>query len=151
MSHEGIRITSEEQKKQEEQQTKPLAREAILPQKVRVKVTEGTGMEIDWSDGHKSSWSFVFLRDACPCAVCLEERKKQGRKPGEPKPKPTNPLQVFTPPAKAVGASGVGRHAIQFNWEDGHTGGIYTWDYLRRICQCPECQFARSEVGGKTN
>ena len=23
--------------------------------------------------------------------------------------------------------------------------------FMRRICQCPECQFARDEVGGKTN
>ena len=52
-----------------------------------MKITEGTGLEIDWQDGHKSAWGFAWLRDACPCATCIDERKAQGRKAGQPKPK----------------------------------------------------------------
>jgi DUF971 family protein len=34
----------------------------------------------------------------------------------------------------------VGRYAIQFNWQDGHSSGIYSWDFLRRHCQCAVCK-----------
>src|SRR5271165_5166339 len=41
-------------------------------------------VDIEWKDGHRTSYSFVFLRDACPCALCEEERGKDGREPGDP-------------------------------------------------------------------
>jgi DUF971 family protein len=34
--------------------------------------------------------------------------------------------------------SAVGGYAIQFNWADGHSYGIYNWDYLRDLCPCDE-------------
>jgi DUF971 family protein len=118
---------------------------------VRVKITEGTGLEIDWQDGHRSAWSFAWLRDACPCATCVDERKAQGRKAGQPKPKATAVLPMYTPPPKPTSAHGVGRYAIQLNWMDGHSSGIYSWDYLRRHCQCPECTFEATESTGTPN
>jgi DUF971 family protein len=45
----------------------------------------------------------------------------------------------------------VGRYAIQFNWQDGHSGGIYSWEYLRRVCQCRECTLSRDETTGTPN
>jgi DUF971 family protein len=45
----------------------------------------------------------------------------------------------------------VGRYAIQFNWLDGHSGGIYSWEYLRRVCQCRVCAFAAVETTGTPN
>ena len=33
-----------------------------------------------------------------PCATCIDERKAQGRKAGQPKPKPTALLPMYTPP-----------------------------------------------------
>lgn len=151
MSHEGIRFASKEEQEREEKQNRPLPKVAVTPEKVRVKITEGTGLEIDWQDGHKSGWSFAWLRDACPCATCIDERKAEGRKAGEPKPKPAALLPMYTPPAKPASAHGVGRYAIQFNWLDGHSGGIYSWDYLRRHCQCPECRFEETESIGTPN
>lgn len=151
MSHEGIRVTSEEQRAREEESHRPLPRIAITPEKVRVLLTEGKGLEIDWSDGHRSAWSFAWLRNACPCATCNDERNQQGRKPGQPKPKAAELLPMYTPPAKPASAQGVGRYALQFNWLDGHTAGIYSWDYLRRNCQCMECRFERGETAGTAN
>ena len=58
---------------------------------------------------------------------------------------------MYTPPAKPASAQGVGKYAIQFNWLDGHASGIYSWDYLRRHCQCRECTFAASETSGAPN
>jgi DUF971 family protein len=138
MSHEGIRITAKEQQEREDEENRPLPRIAVTPEKVRVLLSEGKGMEIDWVDGHRSAWSFAWLRDACPCATCVGERKAEGRKPGQPRPKPAELLPMYAPPAKPASAHAVGRYAIQFNWLDGHSGGIYSWEYLRRVCQCPE-------------
>jgi DUF971 family protein len=151
MSHEGIRFVNKEEQARHDDAEKPLSRIAVTPDKVRVKITEGTGLEIDWQDGHRSAWNFAWLRDACPCATCIDERNAQGRKAGQPKPKPTAVLPMYTAPAKPASAHGVGRYALQFNWADGHSGGIYSWDYLRRHCQCAECQFEANEGTGTPN
>jgi DUF971 family protein len=151
MSHEGIRIAPKDPEGPTSKAEHTLPRISVTPQKVRVLITEGKGMEIDWVDGHRSAWSFAWLRDACPCATCVEERKAEGRKIDQPKPKPTAVLPMYTPPAKPASAHSVGRYAIQFNWQDGHSGGIYSWDYLRRVCQCRECIFAAEETTGAPN
>jgi DUF971 family protein len=151
MSHEGIRFVSKEEEARQVEDDRPLSRNAVTPAKVRVLLTEGKGLEIDWADGHKSSWSFAWLREACPCATCVEQRSLEGRKPGQPKAKPTALLPMYTPPPKPASAHAVGRYAIQFNWLDGHSGGIYSWEYLRRHCQCQECTFVRTETAGTPN
>lgn len=133
MSHEGIRIVSEEQARQEAQAEAKLAPEAITPVKVRVHKTEGTGMEIDWKDGHRSAWTFAFLRWACPCAICNEEREKTGRPLGTPKQKDSGPFALYEAPPRPAEVTPIGRYALKFKWNDGHESGIYSWDYLRRI------------------
>jgi DUF971 family protein len=139
MSHEGIRFVDPQHAAREAEDHRPLARAAVTPEKVRVLITEGKGLEIDWQDGHKSAWSFAWLRDACPCATCIEERENAGRKPGKPKSKAANLLPMYAPPPRPASAHAVGRYALQFNWLDGHSAGIYSWEYLRRVCQCPQC------------
>ncbi len=151
MSHEGIRFSSKDDMAREPGADRPLSRAAVTPTKVRVLITEGKGLEIDWSDGHHSAWNFAWLRDGCPCATCNDEREKQGRKPGHPKAKPANLLPMYTPPAKPKSAQAVGRYAIQFNWLDGHNSGIYSFDFLRRHCQCSECRFEHTETSGAPN
>ena len=151
MSHEGIRFVDKEHTTREAEANRPLTRAAITPEKVRVLISEGKGLEIDWADGHKSAWTFAWLRDACPCATCIDERTNQGRKPGQPKAKPAALLPMYTAPAKPASAHAVGRYALQFNWQDGHTAGIYSWEYLRRVCQCRECTFATEEATGTPN
>lgn len=150
MSHEGIRIVSAEENAREAEEV-ALPRIAITPEKVRVLLTSGKGLEIDWTDGHRSAWTFAWLRNACPCATCIEERKLEGRKTGQAKAKPTELLPMYAPPAKPASAHAVGRYALQFNWLDGHSGGIYSWDYLRRHCQCRECTFAAEDTTGVPN
>jgi DUF971 family protein len=143
MSHEGIRIVSAEEAAHDAQQTQPkLSSDAVTPAKVRVKKTEGTGVEIDWRDGHTSSWSFFFLRHACPCATCHEERDADGRAPGVPKPKPPSLLPLYEAPVKPLETSSVGKYALRFKWSDGHESGIYSWEHLRRVCQCDACKAA---------
>jgi DUF971 family protein len=139
MSHEGIRIVSAEQARQEDMEHKQMPSDAVTPKKVRVKKTEGTGVEIDWKDGHQSKWSFAWLRNACPCATCHEEREKTGRLPGVAKAKEQTLLMMYETPAKPVEVTSVGKYALKFKWNDGHESGIYSWEYLRRVCQCEIC------------
>ena len=113
------------------------------PRSVDIKLTTGTGVDIEWKDGHRSSYTFQYLRDACPCAMCNEERNRVGRKPGEGlKPEP-GVLPLFKPVARATEAEAVGRYAIRFTWNDGHLHGIYSWDYLREVCPCEQCKAAQ--------
>ena len=151
MSHEGIRISTKEEQAREDAANLPLPRIAVTPEKVRVLMTEGKGLEIDWKDGHRSAWSFAWLRAACPCATCVEEREMEGRKPGQPRQKPAELLPMYAPPPKPASAHPVGRYALQFHWADGHSSGIYSWEYLRRNCQCQECRFAAAETAGVPN
>jgi DUF971 family protein len=41
---------------------------------------------------------------------------------------------------QVTGAAQIGHYAIQFNWNDGHTTGIYSFTYLREICPCKKCK-----------
>ena len=138
MSHEGIRIVNTSEAENDAEAVK-LPPDAVTPLKVRVKKSEGTGMEIDWRDGHESTWSFFWLRHGCPCAACHEERDAAGRAPGIPKPKPQTLLPMYEAPIKPLEVSPVGKYALRFKWSDGHESGIYSWEYLRRQCQCAVC------------
>lgn len=113
------------------------------PKSVQVNITSGTGMDIEWKDGHRSSYSFQYLRDACPCALCDDQRAKEGREPGEPVKGQPGALPMFKAAPKPTFAEGVGKYAIRFNWNDGHEHGIYSWDFLRAFCPCADCSAAR--------
>lgn len=134
MSHEGITFVSPEQAQRAESGPPKLTGDAIAPLKVRVDKTGGTGMEIDWRDGHSSAWNFAWLRAACPCATCHEERDADGRAPGVAKSKQTSLLPMYEAPARPVEVTPVGKYAIRFKWNDGHEAGLYSWDYLRNVC-----------------
>jgi DUF971 family protein len=117
---------------------------ATDPKSVKVNLTTGSGVDIEWNDGHVSHYTFAYLRDACPCAMCEDERAKAGRHPGEPlKPAPGT-LPMFKARIMALSAEGIGKYAIKFLWNDNHDLGIYSWRFLREICPCAECTAARS-------
>src|ERR1700709_2635208 len=46
-----------------------------------IAITKSKGIEIDWKDGHHSSYGTDYLRDWCPCASCT------GAHGTEPRPK----------------------------------------------------------------
>ena len=51
----------------------------------------------------------------------------------------------------AVTSSGLtsSNYAISFVWNDGHSTGIYSWNFLREHCQCQECKTQRSALSGQ--
>ncbi|HWX54476.1 MAG TPA: DUF971 domain-containing protein [Verrucomicrobiae bacterium] len=110
------------------------------PKSVNVNITTGNGMDIEWNDGHKSHYTFQWLRDACPCATCTEDRKNNDRAPGVPAKSAASLLPMYKEPARPKDVQAVGRYALNFRWNDGHESGIYSWDYLREMCQCAECK-----------
>ena len=93
------------------------------------------GIAIAWDDGHSAFYPFAFLRKACPCAVCKGERL-----PFDPDPLAL-PVYKPLPPnmTEAKDMFKIGRYAIGFKWGDGHDTGIYSFDYLRKMCPCSEC------------
>ena len=133
MSHDGVRFISREEAAREAARPK-LTGDAIRPAKVRVDQTGGTGMFIEWRDGHQSAWSFAWLREACPCATCHEAREAEERLPGIPRPKPASLLPMYQAPPRPVRVEPVGKYALRFAWNDGHEAGLYSWDYLRNVC-----------------
>jgi DUF971 family protein len=116
---------------------------AADPKTVKVNLSTGTGVDIEWKDGHVSHYPFVFLRDACPCALCDDERAKSGRQPGQKPQGKAGELPMFKAAAKPTSAEGVGKYAIKFHWNDGHDLGIYSWQFLREVCPCEQCKAVR--------
>lgn len=86
-------------------------------------------LEIDWADGHHSTYSLDGVRRACPCVTCQGGHAHMGSLPDP---------EVFTLPAlmrwEKVRIEPVGSYAVRFIWDDGHDTGIYTWERLRRMC-----------------
>jgi DUF971 family protein len=117
---------------------------SLDPKSVKVNLTTGTGVDIEWTDGHQSHYSFVYLRDACPCALCNDEREKSDRNPGEPPKSKQGERPMFKAAARPLSAEGVGKYAIKFNWNDNHDLGIYSWKFLREWCPCEECNKVRT-------
>jgi DUF971 family protein len=53
---------------------------------------------------------------------------------------------ISVPNAKLMEIRPVGNYAIEFRWEDGHSTGIYAYDYLRSLCPCADCKASREGV-----
>jgi DUF971 family protein len=121
------------------------------PSSVKVHVSSGAGVDITWSDGHASHYGFAYLRENCPCAMCNDERgKKEEKRKNDERLRKENPhgapplssspaLPMFKPKLSAKAAHAVGNYALQIDFNDGHTTGIYSFDYLRTICPCEGC------------
>lgn len=108
------------------------------PMDVKVHVSTGGGVDVTWSDGHTSHYDFSYLRENCPCATCKEERETHDKVEAKTKSS-AGILPMFTPKVSARGASAVGSYAIQIEFTDGHSTGIYSFDHLRQICPCDAC------------
>jgi DUF971 family protein len=94
-------------------------------------------LSITWDDGHAGRYTLLNLRKYCPCAGCKTEIEASEN-------------EVMFPIIKAgqyeLGAiEPVGSYALQLTWGDGHRTGIYTFEYLRELCECSACIRTNSE------
>src|SRR5262245_19350124 len=114
---------------------------ATTPRELGVPAEGGT-LRIVWQDGHVTQIPLVTLRRECPCATCQHEReqKRAGDAGGE---RPGGLRVIRGPSLSDLGIARtdpVGRYAVQITWTDGHSTGIYSFDFLRSLCPCPACR-----------
>ena len=92
---------------------------------------------VRWQDGLECHYPWAQLREACPCVACRGGHRYMGQAH-----EPENLLELK--PARSWELEQVelvGSYGLQPTWDDGHDTGIYTWDFLRRLCP-------RHEEGG---
>lgn len=106
-----------------------------------IAISKSKGIQIDWKDGHHSKYSLAYLRDECPCASCTGAHGTEPQKSDYSKAA-DSPFQMFKPTLKMLNVEAVGHYAIRIAWSDGHNTGIYSYDHLRKICPCGNCNQA---------
>ena len=86
----------------------------------------GDNLAIAWNDGTESFLQFETLRRACPCAACGGEPDVLGHV--------LRPQVSYTEKSfQLAGFDLIGGYALQPRWADGHSTGIYSFTYLRRL------------------
>ena len=76
-----------------------------------------------------------LLREECPCAHC------KGEEVLLKKYIPLNKLPNTGTAFQIEKIETVGNYALRIFWKDGHDTGIYSWEYLKKVCE--------SGVGGQ--
>src|ERR671914_53595 len=82
-------------------------------------------VRIIWDDSHVGNYPETYLRGYCPCALCQGHGATR--------------KFISAPAAKLIDIRPIGNYAIEFHWQDGHSTGIYTYEYLRTLRPCSEC------------
>jgi len=82
-------------------------------------------VRVAWADGRVCRYAAPDLRRACPCAQCVNEWT------GERMLRPEQVPDELTIADVQI----VGRYALTFRWSDGHETGIYSFRYLRELCE----------------
>lgn len=91
-----------------------------------------SSLGVVWSDGHSSLYPTRRIRLACRCANCIDEWSHENKIDETLVPQDVRPRNIET----------VGRYAFRIDWTDGHSTGIYPFDALRKLCECPACRKA---------
>ena len=95
-----------------------------------VNIQDDDILSIDWMDGTTTQHSMAQLRKECPCANCRIEREKLA-KPG-PVLRVLDSAAPTLTQARVLEFSPVGRYALAFVFNDGHSTGIFTFDFLKQ-------------------
>lgn len=90
----------------------------------------GNEVAFAFADGDEAYLPLEMLRRACPCASCQGEPDAMGRV--------LRPVVDYGPGAfELLKFETVGGYAIQLYWADGHSTGIYSYSYLKRLAALP--------------
>jgi len=84
-----------------------------------------SALRVTWGDGRVCRYEAAHLRRLCPCAQCVNEFT--GERVLRPESVPED-LAI-------ADLDLVGRYALNFRWSDGHETGIYSFRYLREVCE----------------
>lgn len=87
----------------------------------------GHELAVKWDDGSESFIPLTSLRRHCPCAGCKGEMDILGNVYKGPD-RPLGP-KAFELQRVAM----VGGYGVQPVWADGHSTGIFSFDYLHRV------------------
>ena len=98
-------------------------RQAIEPREISQE--SNTSLRITWADDRACTYEAADLRRACPCAQCVDEWT--GNRTLSP--------ETISDEVEIADLSIVGRYALNFRWSDGHETGIYSFKYLRDLCE----------------
>lgn len=89
----------------------------------------GDEVAIKWDDESESFIKLEKLRRLCPCAGCNGEKDIFGNVY-------KNPTRPYSPKSfQLVRLAYVGGYALQPFWADGHSSGIFAYDYLKRAAE----------------
>ena len=91
----------------------------------------GDELAISWNDGLESFFKLETLRRAFSCAACGGDPDVLGN---ILRPQVTYTDESF----RLIGFDLVGGYALQPRWADGHSTGIYSFTYLRRLGEALE-------------
>ena len=102
----------------------------MAPSPAEIDKVNDKEFEILWTDGHKSIYSFTSVRAGCQCAGCIDEWTGNTLLD-----KNSIPDNIYYKNVEKVGS-----YALSFDWSDGHNTGIYSYELLRKLCECKECK-----------
>jgi DUF971 family protein len=92
----------------------------------------GEELAVKWDDSTESFIRLEKLRRSCPCAGCKGEVDVMGKVYRGPD-RPLSPESF-----RLVRIIRVGGYAIQPVWADGHSTGLFSFDYLKHVGALPE-------------
>jgi len=105
-------------------------RQAIEPREI---AQEGEHqLRITWADEKVCEYNAARLRRACPCAQCVNEWTGER----------TLKAEAISDEMEIKDIAIVGRYALNFRWSDGHDTGIYSFQYLRDLCDAVSAGYA---------
>jgi ATP-binding protein involved in chromosome partitioning len=82
-------------------------------------------LSIKWSDEAETKYNAPQLRRNCPCASCVNEWTGEKILRAE---SVSDELFISS-------VSVVGRYALNFHFSDGHSTGIFSFQYLRKLAE----------------
>lgn len=93
----------------------------MIPEKI-IRLDDFT-LAIEWVDKLKQKFNLRKLRAACTCAGCQNEWTGERQ------------IQIdqIKPSIAPVKIKNTGQYAMNIEWNDSHSSGIYTYEYLRKI------------------
>jgi DUF971 family protein len=95
------------------------------PTPTKIEPFSPTEMRLGFSNGEEYAVPYVEMRFLCPCAACVDEHtgariiKRESVR-----------LDI-----RATGVQLIGRYAVQINWSDRHSTGMYHYDRLLEIAE----------------